>query len=257
MKKRKESIFKNRNFYLGILGFLVAAVLLLLLLDEAFMPGYTNYAEGLTVPNVSRMSLEDAKETLTAYGLRYEVAERRKNAIYPAGYVTDQNPTPSEIVKPDRKIYLTVNMEYNPTVEVPEVLSLSLRNAKIQLRNSGLEVGTISYESSRFKNTVLRQSIEASEIVEQGASVDLAIGDGLGDRMIEVPDIIGMDFTTARQELRRVGLRIGENRYREPINDVPPNVIIGYSPQQDSVVIGTTLNLIVSQSSVNIDSTDE
>ncbi len=246
MKERFKAILTSRKFYFSIGGIFVSALLLLLLFNQVVMPWYTNYAEGLTVPDVTRMPLDEAKATLAAYGLRYEVADRRTNALYPAGFVTDQNPRPSEIVKPNRKIYLTVNMEYHPTVEVPEVVNLSLRNAKIQLQNSGLKIGTISYESSRFKNTVLRQSIKAEEVVEKGTSIDLAIGDGLGERMVAIPDIIGLGLTAAQQELRRAGLRIGEIRYR-PKQNVAPNVVIAFSPDEDRVVIGTTLKLIVSQ----------
>ncbi len=246
MINRIKNTLTSRKFYFGIGGLCIAAILLLLLFNNVIMPWYTNYAEGLTVPDVTRMPLDEAKATLTAYGLRYEVADRRTNAIYPAGFVTDQNPRPSEIVKPNRKIYLTVNMEYHPTVEVPKVINLSLRNAKIQLQNAGLKIGTISYESSRFKNTVLRQSIKGGEVVEKGVSIDLAIGDGLGERMVAVPDIVGLGLTAAQQELRRAGLRIGEIRYR-PKRNVAPNVVIDFSPDKDRVVIGTTLKLIVSQ----------
>lgn len=246
MANRLEKTATSKKFYMGILAVGVALVLLIILFNSVIMPWYTNYAEGVTVPNVTRMPLDEAKATLTAYGLRYQVADRRKNAMFPAGFVTDQQPEPSELVKPNRKIYLTVNMEYHPTVEVPKVVNLSLRSAKIQLQNSGLKVGTISYESSRFKNTVLRQSIKADEKVEKGTSIDLAIGDGLGERKVGIPDIVGMNLTAAQQQLRRTGLRIGQVRYK-PQPNVAPGTVIDFSPKKKRVVIGTTLKLVVAR----------
>ena len=127
----------------------------LLLFDKVLMPVYTNYNEGVTVPDVTRISLDEAEELLTSYGLRFEVADRRANSAFPGNYVIDQAPSAEVIVKPNRKIYLTVNAATKPTVKVPNVVNLSLRNAQIQLQNYGLEVGSISYESSRFKNAVL------------------------------------------------------------------------------------------------------
>lgn len=246
MLERFKNTVTSKNFYIGVIAVAVGAFLLLILFNSVIMPWYTNYAEGLTVPNVTRMPLDEAKATLTDYGLEYEVADKRKNALFPAGFVTDQQPLPGELVKPERKIYLTVNMQYHPTVKVPKVVNLSYRSAKIQLKNSGLRVGTVSYESSRFKNTVLRQSIKSGETVEKGTRIDLAIGDGLGQRSVAIPEIIGMDLTAAQQQLRRAGLRIGKVHYR-PQPGVAPGTVIDFSPRKERLVIGTTLKLIVSQ----------
>lgn len=246
MLKQIKDTLTNKNFYLTIVGFGVAVILIALLFNSVIMPWYTNHAEGLTVPDVTRMPLEKAKATLTAYGLRYEVADYRKNAVYPAGFVTDQQPTPGELVKPDRKIYLTVNRKYHPTVEVPSVVNQSLRSAKINLQNSGLKIGTISYESSRFKNSVLRQSIEAGVEVAKGTAIDLAVGNGLGKKMIDLPSLVGMGLTAAKRSLRRKGLRVGHVTYKVRPG-VSPGVVISYRPKKKRVKIGTTVKLIVSK----------
>ncbi|HEX6983274.1 MAG TPA: PASTA domain-containing protein [Balneolaceae bacterium] len=239
-------IFTNKKFYIGITSLIAAGALFLLLLDALIMPTYTNYKEGVTVPDITQVSLETAKERLTSYGLRYEVADRRSNAAYPENYVLDQSPSAAEIVKPHRKVYLTVNMESNPTVAVPEVVNLSLRNARIQLQTLGLKVGTISYESSRFKNTVLRQSVPAEKVVPKGTVVDLAVSDGLGEKMVDVPNIIGLKLSEAQLKLYQAGLRVGEIRF-QPSKEVSPNVILDFEPKKDQVIIGETLKLIVSE----------
>jgi len=149
-------------------------------------------------------------------------------------------------VKPNRKVYLTVNTETNPTVQVPKVVDLSLRNARIQLENYGLRVGTISYESSRFKNVVLRQSVPANNVVPKGTMVDLAVSDGLGEKMVDIPNIKGLRLSEAQQKLQKVGLRIGEIRF-QPSKEFDPNVIINYEPQKDQITEGETLKLIVSE----------
>jgi len=179
-----KALLTNKKFYFSISSLIIAGALLLFLIDWFIMPGYTNYNEGVTVPDVTRISLTEAREKLTGYGLRFEIADRRSHSAFPADYVIDQTPAPSQIVKPNRKIYLTVNTATKPQVVVPNVVNLSLRNAQIQLQNYGLEVGTISYESSRFKNSVLRQSVPADTKVEKGTIIDLAVSDGLGNKMV-------------------------------------------------------------------------
>lgn len=239
-------IVTSKTFYAGIATLIVAGGLFLLMLDMVIMPAYTNYNDGVTVPDVTKLALSEADSLLTSYGLRFEVSDRRSNSAYPADYVIDQDPIASEIVKPERKVYLTVNTVSTPKVEVPKVVNLSLRNARIQLQNYGLRVGTVSYESSRFKNSVLRQSIPAGQTVDKGSIVDLAVSDGLGEKMVAVPNIIGMKLAEAQQELRIAGLRVGEIRF-QPSRQYPPNTILDFSPKQEEVIEGETLRLIVAE----------
>lgn len=258
-------IFTNKYFYIGGLALILFGTLFLYTADKLIMPSYTNYNEGITVPDVSKISLQEAEQLLTSYGLRFEVTERRSNQAYPADYVIDQSPGPANIVKPNRKIYLTVNTEVKPTVEVPEVVDLNLRNAELQLQNYGLQVGSRSYESSRFKNVVLRQSLPAGAIVEKGAVVDLVVSDGLGERMVTVPEIINLRLSEAQLELRRAGLNVGEVQFK-PVKDIAPNMVLDYSPKQDVLREGETLTLVISEryevieetegGAVIIDSTD-
>lgn len=246
MIERLKDILTSKKFYAAIGGLIATGAIVLLLLDMMIMPAYTNYDDGLTVPDVTKLALSEADSLLTTYGLRFEVSERRSNSAYPADYVIDQNPVPSEIVKPNRKVYLTVNTVSTPKVEVPKVVNLSLRNAKIQLQNYGLTVGTVSYESSRFKNSVLRQSIPAGQTVDKGSVVDLAVSDGLGEKMVAVPNIIGMKLAQAQQMLRTAGLRVGEIRF-QPSKQYPPNTILDFTPKQEQVIEGETLKLIVAE----------
>ncbi|MFP8489165.1 PASTA domain-containing protein [Gracilimonas sp. Q87] len=239
-------IFTNKYFYIILAGLVVFIAASIFIADKWILPSYTNYNEGITVPDVTKVSLEEAETLLTDYGLRFEVAERRANAAYPADYVIDQNPTASIIVKPNRKIYLTVNTEVKPQVEVPKVVDFSLRNAEIQLQNYGLKVGSRSYESNRFKNVVLRQSIPAGTTVEKGAVVDLVISDGLGDRMVTVPEIVGLRLSEAQVKLREAGLNVGEVQFR-PTRDILPNTVLDFKPKQAELREGETLDLTISE----------
>ena len=242
-----KALLTSKRFYITIGTLIVLGAVLLFALDAWLMPAYTNYKEGLTVPDVRKVSLDEAKETLTDYGLRYEVVERRNHPSYPTDFILEQSPDPTQIVKPNRKVYLTVTTSVQPQVMVPDVTDLSLRNARIQLQNYGLTVGTISYVSSRFKNTVLRQSISGDTRVEKGAVIDLTVSDGLGVDMVKIPEITGLRLTEAQNKLSEAGLRVGEITF-EPNKEYSPNVVLGYSPSgNDSIVVGSTLQLTVSE----------
>lgn len=240
-----RQLLTNKLFYLSLTGIVLAAGIAIYTFDRLIMPAYTNYNEGLTVPDVTKLSLEEAESTLELYGLRHEILDRRTHSAYPAGYIIDQAPSPRQIVKPNRKVYLTVNTAERQTVEVPNLVSLSLPNARIQLENYGLSRGTVSYESGRFRNTVLRQSVSAGDTVEQGTVIDLAVSDGLGSEIVRIPEIEGLRLPEAMQKLREAGLRIGEVHF-QPSGDVMPNTVLSYSTNAEVLREGETLNLVVS-----------
>lgn len=260
-----KNLLTSKKFYLICASIVVLGVAFLLVLDKLIMPAYTHYNEGLTVPDVTKISLNEAEEILTTYGLRFEVNERRANMSYPSNYVIDQNPAPNHIVKPNRKIYLTVNTAETPQVEVPSVEHFSYRNAVIQLQNYGLELGSVSYESSRFKSVILRQSIAAGTMVDKGTKIDLVVSDGLGDRQVDIPELVGLQLPEAQLKIHEAGLRVGEIIFK-PTRNVLPNTVLSYTPNVKQIREGETLDLVISErfraveqsegGAVIIDSTD-
>lgn len=241
-----KQLLKSKILYLSLFGVLLLGIVSIFALDRWIMPAYTNYYEGVTVPDVTNLSLEEAEALLDLYNLRHEILDRRPHSAYPADYIIDQAPTAKQIVKPDRKVYLTVNTVERPTVVVPDLENMSLRNARIQLENNGLTLGVVNYESERFRNTVLRQAVAAGDTVEQGTVVDLAVSDGLGGDLVQVPEIEGLPFTEAQQKLLEAGLELGDVRY-QPIRDVDPYIVLSYSPQRPELREGESVNLVVSE----------
>mgnify|MGYP006300290393 CR=1 FL=1 len=241
-----KMLLRSKTFYLSLFGVAVAGAIVVAVMNFIVMPTYTNYNEGITVPDVTKISLSEAEELLTSRGLRYEVMDRRANSAYPADYIIDQSPSARVLVKPNRKIYLTVNTAETPMTEVPDVVNMSYRNAEIQLRNHGLTVGTISYESSRFRNTIMRQSVAAGDTVARGTVVNLVVSDGLGTRMVDVPDVVGLSYSEAQRLILSSGLRVGEVRF-QPDRETTPNTVLSARPDAEQLTEGTELQLVISE----------
>ena len=236
----------DRKLYYLLAGLILAGGVTLLAMDRVIMPAYTMHGHGISVPDISRMPLEEAKSRLESRGLRYELAAKRSNEAFPPDYVIDQTPNPGMIVKPQRKIYITINTLATPSVSVPDVENLSLRNATIQLQNAGLQVGNVTHESSPFRNSVLRQSVPPGREVDQSTTVDLVVGDGLGSDMVEIPDIINVHLTEAQNKLREAGLRVGTIDF-QATDQVTPNTVLSYQPDDEPAVYeGTAIDLVVS-----------
>jgi len=241
-----KALFTSKILYITLGSITLAGILFAVLLDFVIMPNYTNYNQGVTVPDVTKISLDEAEELLESYGLRHEILDRRAHSAYPANYIIDQAPSAKQLVKPNRKVYLTVNTAEIPQTVVPDVTSMHIRNAEIQLENNGLTVGTRSYESSRFRNTIIRQSVAPGDTVGRGTVVNLVVSDGLGTRTVDVPELVGKSLSEAQQLIMRAGLRVGEIRF-EPNRELTPNTIISYSPNERRLTEGETLLLVVSE----------
>jgi len=235
-----------KSFLKLIVIILISGILFAVIMDQFVMPVYTNYNEGVTVPDVTKLSLKQAGVNLENSGLRYEVLERRAHSAYPANYIIDQDPAAKSIVKPNRKVYLTVNTNVTPQTVVPNVVNMSLRNAEIQLENHGLTVGTPSYETSRFRNTILRQSVTPGDTISRGTVVNLAVSDGLGSRIVSVPEVKGLRLSEAQQQIINAGLRVDEIKFR-PARDTVPNTILEIQPEEKELPEGQGVTLTVSE----------
>lgn len=250
------NLLTDKRLYIGLITLAVLAVVTLFLMDRYIMPAYTNYNQGVTVPDVTKKSIADAEDLLSRAGLRFEVMDRRSNENFPPDYVLDQAPDGNSIVKPNRKIYLTVNTSETPTAIVPEIVNLSLRNAQIQLSTYGLELGNVEVASSRFRNTVLSQSVPAGTTVRRGTPVNLVVSDGLGMNKVPIPDLTGKRLAVAQREIRQAGLRVGQIEF-QPSAFVEPNTILRFTPSEtDSLFEGDRINLVVSELS-DIQETEE
>lgn len=240
-------VFLDKRLYIGIFVIVVVTVAAVYLADRYIMPLYTNHNTGVTVPDVTKLNVEQAKLSLNERGLRVEIIDERMNEAFPPNFVLDQNPPGNSMVKPNRKIYLTVNASEVPTVTVPNVVNLSLRNAEIQLQNFGLQIGNISYASSRFKNSVLSQSVPAGTQARRGTNVNLVVSDGLGMNRVAVPEIVGLRLAEGQRKIRQSGLRVGEFRYQRTF-DMEPGRILRFSPAEaDSLFEGESLDLVISE----------
>lgn len=102
------------------------------------------------------------------------------------GTVLKQNPLPGEKVKHGRKVYLTLAAAEPPTVKMPELRDLSLRQAQIMLESQKLVLDKVIEKPSPYENLVLDvlykgHSISAGNEVKQGDKITLVVGKNIGD----------------------------------------------------------------------------
>ncbi len=244
---------KSKSFRTNIIA-AICTFFALLLIAFFSLRYYTKHGDGLNVPALKGVKIEDAITKLESLGLRYEV-----DSVYimdqPPGVVTDQDPDAGTFVKDNRTIYLTINTSQAPNVRFPDIESKSLREAKSIIESYGLKVGDTTYKPDVAKDVVLDalfggQSIRPGESLPKGSSINLVLGDGRGSEEVELPNLTGFTIDEARFSLKGAMLKLGTISYNGTITDTANAVIVTQFPlPADSVTkvrIGTTINLTLS-----------
>ena len=212
MTKISTRSFPDLLIHIGIILALVAALFLAFFF--LYLPFTTNHGQTITVPDVTRQSLDEMQNLLDDRNLRYEVSD----CTYVSGAqpltIIQQYPRANAKVKEGRKIYLTITKRVAPMVQMPNLVSLTLRSAQLNLKSMDLIVGEPIYVPDIAKNAVLRQLYNGKEIspgtpVPKGAQIDLEVGDGLGSTMFDIPDVVGLPFDEAEAAIRGSSLKVG------------------------------------------------
>ncbi len=128
-----------------------------------------------------------------------------------------------------------------PLPQVPSVVGLSLTEAKQKLGAAGLEVGEIDRQpSSKTKDTVLKQGVDKGTKVEPGSSVALVVAAPLP----QVPSVVGLSLTEAKQKLGAAGLEVGEID-RQPSSKTKDTVLKQGVDKGTKVEPGSSVALVV------------
>lgn len=204
-----RTLGKNPYFW-GGMGVVAGVGLgLYILVDSIIMPTYTRHDASVQVPNVENRPFEKAKATMEQKGLNVQRQVGRYNPNVDQDIVVDQMPLATATVKPGRRVYLTVNTGEVPMVKIPDLNGVSVREAKNRISSADLEIGTVQPDSipSPYANTITRQSPAPGDSLQQGATVDLWYSTGLGERSVEIPNVVGRTVADAQQLLLQNQLR--------------------------------------------------
>ena len=167
-------------------------LLIVLLLDDVILPWYVNHGGTLVVPDVVGMPEADAFRVLDSLNLEPRKGEVHPDKDYPEGYVVAQNPIPQQIVKPRRRIYLTISGGEQLAV-VPELKGRSLRDTKFALDRSGLKLGTVLRQISKEfpEGTIMSQDVVSGAKVKHGSYIGVTESAGQSMDSLVVPNVIG------------------------------------------------------------------
>lgn len=144
----------------------------------------TNHGEEITVPDLSKLSVELAEEKLDELNLDYVLLDTTEyQGGFPQFSVVKQDPVAGSKVKEGRKIYIKINSDKYRDVIMPDLVEQTLRQAEPTLKALGLELGTKTYKPYLGKDMVLEMRykgkvLRAGDKIPKSSKVDLVLGDG-------------------------------------------------------------------------------
>lgn len=149
----------------------------------------------ITVPNVITYSWSEAERTMESAGLTVRFTGD------PAGVVTDQDIDPGTPVNEGVLVTLTLS---RPTqmIVVPNLIGLTVSEAERVTDTLGLSLDGGNY------GVVIAQAPDPGVELEPGSTVSIKVEDQPDDKVVIVPNFIGMGPTEAEATAQNVGLSL-------------------------------------------------
>ncbi|WP_298519168.1 PASTA domain-containing protein [uncultured Kordia sp.] len=165
-------------------GIAIVIVIVLVFLITKWLDFSTNHGEFKTVPDLAKLSFEDAKVKLEENELNYFIQDTiNYNPDFPAFSIIEQHPVAGKKVKEGRKIYLKINPSKYREVSIPHVIQITRRTAESTLNAVGFTVEKVTYKDNIGKDMVLGlkykgKSIKPNDRLPKMSKIELILGNG-------------------------------------------------------------------------------
>jgi serine/threonine-protein kinase len=239
LHKIKSIKFQSNRLYkyaLATLMFCIGVYFAIFFVDSVFIKNAVHNREIIVVPNVIGQKLGEAQLNLNEKNLKYEVIKRQFDLKHPQGTVIRQVPTPGRQIKENRIIYLTIS-EGVEEITTPDLVNLTSRQARVELVNSGLNLGEVSEISSENiePGLVISQSPKKGTRLNYNDKVNIVISKG-SENQILLKDFKFKRLSEVEEMLSDMGLKVGSIIYVED-ETFEDGTVIGQFPLSGEVVL--------------------
>ena len=185
---------------------------------SVFLDDYTKHDEFVEVPVFEGFHYSEIDEFISDKDLRFEISDSIFDPNQPGGIVLEQIPEQGELVKPNRKVYLTINSVVPPSILLPELRDITVRQVVSKIETYGLNVDSLVYKPAECDNCVIGVLYKGEEVqpgtrIVKGESISLIIGEGIGSERIKIPYLYKKTLAEVRTELNSKGFNVGYYEY--------------------------------------------
>lgn len=248
--------FLSSKLFLKNIGMMIGIALLsFVLLFWLILPSYTRHNESIEVPDIKGLSVKNAERQLKSRKLRLVVTDTIYNAKRNPGIILKQSPEANSRVKPNRSIYLTVNANSAPPVNIyyNEIIGRPLNFVEKKFKALGLKIGQLKYVDGGGENTVAAAYTKDKTLIfkeadpskgerrpkqpyqlKQGDKVDLELYKGKDSGKKLVPDLSCKTFSEAEFIIKGNAFYLGTVSYGPNIIDTMNAYVVRQSPSAAS-----------------------
>ena len=243
VKNKFEIFFRNPwiNLILINLGLGILFYFIVIFSTIKYLDVYSNHGEEIAVPNLVGKKSSVAKMQLEEMGLSYEILDSIYDPSLPNGIVKEQMIEPTSIskvkVKENRIIGLRLSKKTELT-EMPDLVFKHVDFAQGILENRGFS-SRIQYKPTKEANgSVLDQKYNGKSItngtrIPIGSEITLIVGQNEVGVLVELPNVVGMNYQDAISLLGSKGLESISTICNdcETLQDTLSAVVFGQSPE--------------------------
>lgn len=195
----------------------------IMLFSGWFLKVFTLHNTNNTVPDFRGLTKAEAIQMANDKDMECIITDSIYNARGKRGTIVEQNPPAGYLVKPGRKIFLTMKAFMAEQVAIPNLKNVSLQQARAELANYGLNIGKLLYTNGEFENLIAElrhngKKLEPGTKVNKGTYIDIVLERGRENKFITLAiDLNGISLKEARNRCLDVFLNLGGVRFDETV----------------------------------------
>jgi eukaryotic-like serine/threonine-protein kinase len=238
--------FRERIEWLLRMGLLVFVLAAAAFLSAVMAMRFAIQGREVNLPNLVGKRSADAQALLQERGLNLKVVDRIYSD-FPANVVVRQSPPAGEHMKVSQDAHVVLSLGPQ-NVTVPSLTGESLRVARIQLLQSGLQLGEVtSYSSPDLQGDTILQQSPPPGTRAASLRVNLLVTQSMPQPAYVMPWLVGMQLTDADRLASSGELKFAKVTYATS-PQWPKGTVIEQAPDQGSKVGNdTSIELVVAQ----------
>ena len=238
LRERIEWVFR-----VGLLVFILAAAAFL---SAVTAMRFAIQGREVTMPNLVGKSSADALALLQTRGLQLKVVDRVYGDL-PINAVARQSPPEGERMKVAQNVHVVLSLGPQ-NVTTPSLLGESLRVARIQLLQVGLQLGEVTtYTAPATLSETILQQTPLPGTRAASPRVDLLVAQGESPVPYVMPWFVGMPLPDADRLLASAGFKLSKTTFI-PSPQWPKGAITEQTPEPGSKITSdTSIEMVVAQ----------
>jgi beta-lactam-binding protein with PASTA domain len=238
--------FRERIEWLFRMGLLVFVLAAAAFLSAVTAMRFAIQGRQVDMPNLVGKSSADAQAILQGRGLQLKIVDRVYSDL-PLNAVVRQSPPAGEHMKVSQDAHAVLSLGAQ-NVMTPGLVGGSLRVARIQLLQAGLQLGEVtSYVAPDVGGDTVLEQNPTSGTRATSPRVDMLVATDEPPTAYVMPWLVGLQMPDADHLLSSGGLKLAKTTF-SPSPQWPKGTVIAQTPDQGSKVTSdSSIEIVVAQ----------